>query len=67
MARAKENWFPGLIVAPNAQEIVKINTKVLSSTINTWKLYFTFYFTYKLFFLFNPHIWNFTFILTLIF
>ena len=24
----KENWFPGLVVAPNAQEIVKINTKV---------------------------------------
>ncbi len=44
MARAKENWFPGLIVAPNAQEIVKINTKVLSITINTWKLYFTSFF-----------------------
>ena len=26
--KTKENWFPGLIVAPNAQDIVKINTKV---------------------------------------
>ena len=26
-SKARENWFPGLVVAANAQEIVKINTK----------------------------------------